>query len=72
MLEEALSRVSRDVRVQGRTFDVFRSYVLKGEDADEVAGRYGLKKNAVYQIKDRLTRRLQDEVATLMAELGEE
>lgn len=52
-----LARLSGECDEQ--TFVVFRDYVLNAQPADEVAKKHGVKVNAVYQIKNRLTRRLQ-------------
>jgi hypothetical protein len=48
---------------------VFKAYVLDGEEADAVAARFGMKKNAVYQVRARMLARLQNEVAMLRDEL---
>lgn len=65
LLEEALRRVAEDPSIDARTADVFRLYVLEGRPAAEVAARFSLKENAVYQVKNRLTRRLAREVRLL-------
>ncbi|MFA7158767.1 MAG: sigma-70 family RNA polymerase sigma factor [Kiritimatiellia bacterium] len=67
--EEALRRVRVDPRVRGRTFDVFRAYVIDGLPAEQVAATFGIKENAVYQVKDRLLKRLQQEVELMNREL---
>ncbi|MBI3987780.1 MAG: sigma-70 family RNA polymerase sigma factor [Lentisphaerae bacterium] len=69
--EEALRRVRDDPRVQGRTFEVFRAYAIDGLPAEEVAARFGVKENAVYQIKDRVLKRLRQEVELLRRELAD-
>lgn len=69
MQEEALRRVRDDPRVKDRTFDVFRAYVIDGEAAPLVAERFGLKENAVYQVKDRMIKRLEQEIRTLVEEV---
>ena len=66
--EEALRRVRNDPSVQGRTWDVFRAYVIKQRPALEVARKFGIAENAVYQIKSRILRRLRAEVNQLTRE----
>lgn len=63
--EEAVTRVKRDPALQAITFDVFQAYAVEGQSADDVAQRYGINKNAVYQIKNRLMRRIAEEVEQL-------
>jgi RNA polymerase sigma-70 factor (ECF subfamily) len=69
--EEALRRIQADPRVQGQTFDVFRAYVIEQQPVEAVAGKFGIKPNAVYQIKNRMIKRLKDEVAMMTANLEE-
>ena len=66
VLEEALCRLRRDLMLDERTLNVFFAYVVDCRSASEVAREFGLKENAIYQIKNRLIRRLQAEVALLM------
>lgn len=58
--------------VDEHTFAVFDDYVLQGQPAESVARTHGLTLNAVYQIKNRLTRRLQKETEAWVrdSELG--
>lgn len=70
LLEEALRRVREDVRLGERTFAVFEDYVIRRRPVEEVATRFGIKENAVYQIRNRLLRRVQGEVALLMRNSG--
>ncbi|MGD0060515.1 MAG: sigma-70 family RNA polymerase sigma factor [Verrucomicrobiia bacterium] len=69
--DEALRRVREDPSVAGRTWQVFNAYVLKRQEVGEVAKQFGIKENAVYQIKNRIIRRLRREVEKLTTELGE-
>lgn len=66
--EEALRRVRDDPRVQKRTFEVFIAYAVEGLPAGEIADKFGIKENAVYQIKDRMIKRLQQEIDLLKRE----
>ncbi len=68
--EEALQRIQRDPEVQPQTLEVFQAYVVMGEACADVAARFGLKENAVYQIKNRLLHRLKQEVALLARGCG--
>jgi RNA polymerase sigma-70 factor (ECF subfamily) len=62
VLEAVLQQLARDERIGTDTLAVFRAYVIEGLPASEVAARFGLKENAVYQIKNRLSRRVQEKV----------
>lgn len=52
-----LARLSQECDQE--TFAIYRAYVLEGCPANEVARLHGVKVNAVYQIKNRITQRLQ-------------
>lgn len=54
------------------TLAIFRAYVLEDRPAAEVAQNHGVEINAVYQIKSRLTRRLQKDTEAWLrdSELG--
>jgi RNA polymerase sigma factor (sigma-70 family) len=64
-LEVALDSLAREERVEPRTVAVYRAYVILGRSASAVAAEYGLKENAVYQIKNRVTRRVQSRLNRL-------
>jgi RNA polymerase sigma-70 factor (ECF subfamily) len=70
--EEALKHLQNDPALEENTFAIFKAYVLDERPAAAVAAEFGLKENAVYQIKNRLLRRLQCEVAQLMRASGAE
>lgn len=63
VLEVVLDELASDARLGPETMAVFRAYAVAGRPVVEVAAEFGLKENAVYQIKNRLTRRVQDKVA---------
>jgi DNA-directed RNA polymerase specialized sigma24 family protein len=65
---EALGRVRRCPRTSARTFAVFEAYALQRQPVGGVARAFGLKENAVYQIRNRMLRRVQAEVRALAAE----
>jgi RNA polymerase sigma factor (sigma-70 family) len=65
LLEEALRRVRLDPQTKPGTLDVFEAYVLKQKDVAEVAAEFNLSENTVYQIKNRITRRLREELVAL-------
>lgn len=60
LIEAALQQVLTDPRTKPETVEVFRACALEGRSTAEVAARFGLKENAVYQIKNRLMTRLKD------------
>lgn len=72
LCEEAILRLREDTSLAANTFAVFEAYVLERQPVAAVAAEFGLKENAIYQIKNRLLRRLQSEVARLMKSGGSE
>lgn len=71
LVAEAVRELRADPALEGHTFAVFEAYVLEKKSAAEVAAEFSLKPNAVYQIKDRLLRRIERRVAQLMRDCGE-
>ena len=65
LIEEALQRVLGDPRTRPETVAIFRACALENRPVAEVAAQFGLKENAVYQIKNRLMTRL-TEIVTAM------
>lgn len=72
LMEEAVRRVRENVRINAATFAVFEAYVLRRRPAEDVAREFGLKENAVYQIRNRLLRQVQAEVERLAHSAGDE
>lgn len=64
----ALRRVLADETIQESTKIVFRRTVQRAEPVEQVAAELNLTANAIYQIRDRMKRRLEDEVQKLEAE----
>ena len=69
LLTAALRQLEKDSRIQGDTFAIFKACVIHGDSHAAVAARFKVEENYVYQVKHRLTRRLQAEVRRL-AELS--
>jgi RNA polymerase sigma factor (sigma-70 family) len=69
---EALRRLRDDAALGEGTFAIFHAYAIEEKPAAEVARHFGVKENAVYQIKNRLLRRLQRDVAEMMRASGAE
>ncbi len=65
LIEEALQRVLNDPRTRPETVAIFRACALENRPVAEVAAQFGLKENAVYQIKNRMMTRL-TEIVTAM------
>ena len=65
LIEEALQRVLNDLRTRPETVAIFRACALENRPVAEVAAQFGLKENAVYQIKNRMMTRL-TEIVTAM------
>ena len=64
----ALRRVLADETIQESTKIVFRRVVQLAEPVERVAADLNLTANAIYQIRDRMKKRLMDEVQKLEAE----
>ncbi len=65
LLEIALQQLLNDDSIQSRTRQVFLRVAVNGEKPDDVAAAFGIKRNAVDQIKNRMTTRLRELVAAL-------
>lgn len=63
----ALRQLLSDPSIQERTKEVFRRTVVAGESPAAVAEAFGMERNAVDQIKNRLLRRMRQTVAALAA-----
>jgi RNA polymerase sigma factor (sigma-70 family) len=70
LLEEALRRLRDDPRLGENTFGVFEAYVIQRQPVEEVARKFGVSENAVYQVRNRLLRRLKMDVGMLMKSAG--
>lgn len=70
--EAALRRVLADTTIQSSTKIVFRRVVQLGEPVETVAADLGLTANAIYQIRDRMKKRLAEEVEKLETEFPDE
>ncbi len=70
VLQIALRQLLADESVQERTKQVFVRVAVEGEDPSSVAAAFGVGRNAVDQMKSRMTRRLRDLVAALDAAPG--
>lgn len=70
IMEDALARLASDPSLAETTWPVFRAYVVEHRAVAEVAADFRLKENAVYQIKNRLLRRLRLDVARRLREAG--
>lgn len=70
LFEDSLAQLRTDPEVDERTRAVFESYVVQRRSARAVAAEFGLKENAVYQIKNRLVRRLRVMTARRLRDSG--
>lgn len=70
LLSLALERVRS--RLNDRTWDAFRRYVLNNEPVEQVCEALDLKANALYQQRNRVIRMLKEEVSVVRRELGDE
>lgn len=65
LLETALQQYLADESVQARTKQIFTRIAVNGEKPDDVAASFGMKRNAVDQIKNRAMNRLRELVKAL-------
>lgn len=66
-LEEALRRIKPDVRPEH--YAAFVASTVEGQDTDTVMNLYGLSRDNLYQIRTRLTAKLREVVAQVLAEM---
>lgn len=71
LLREAMRRLDAEPGRSAATREIFRAHVIERRSAAEVARRFGVTPNHVYQIKHRLLNRLRKTVALLVEEIGE-
>jgi len=65
LLEIALQQLLNDDSIQSRTRQVFLRVAVNGDSPNDVAAAFGIERNAVDQIKNRMTARLRKLVAAL-------
>ena len=65
VMEAALQQVLSDVSIDVQKREIFRAVVLRHEDANEVAARYGTTRGNVDVIKHRVIKRLQEVAVAL-------
>ena len=66
-MEEALRRMKPDVRPEH--YAAFVASVVEGQDTEAVMKLYGLSRDNLYQIRTRLTEKLRETVAVVLAEM---
>lgn len=64
--EIALRQFLADPKVHAQTKEIFTRVAINGEKPEEVAAAFGMKRNAVDQLKDRCIRRLKTLVGQLV------
>ncbi len=72
LLDEAWAQLKASGRLKPDTLSAFEAYAIRGESCADVAKKYGLTENTVYQIRNRVIAMLRDEVRRMMAELDRE
>ena len=68
-MEEALRRIKGDVRPEH--YAAFVASVVEGQDTESVMSLYGLSRDNLYQIRKRLSARLHETMAVVLAEMDE-
>ena len=66
-LEEALRRIKPDVRPEH--YAAFVASTVEGQDTETVMRLYGLSRDNLYQIRKRLTAKLRETTAAVLAEM---
>ena len=66
-LEEALRRIKPDVRPEH--YAAFVASAVEGQDTETVMRLYGISSDNLYQIRKRLTEKLRETVASVLAEM---
>ena len=66
-LEEALRRIKPDVRPEH--YAAFVASTVEGQDTEVVMRLYGLSRDNLYQIRKRLTEKLRETTAAVLAEM---
>ena len=69
-MEVAIDQLMSDTRIQPTTREVFRHVALLHERPEDVARLFGLSRNNVDQIKNRLVRRLAETARALLSEFS--
>ncbi|MFT5123771.1 MAG: RNA polymerase sigma factor (sigma-70 family) [Kiritimatiellia bacterium] len=65
LLEQAVSNIRKDPSIKKQTMEIFTDYVIKGMPPSEVASKYRVAENNVYQIKKRMIKQLKKRVDEL-------
>ena len=65
VLEQALRRIQTDPTVKKETYQIFLALTVTEESIVDLEARFEIKRNAIYQIKHRMERRLKQEVELL-------
>ena len=68
-MEEALRRMKPDVRPEH--YAAFVASAVEGQDTETVMRLYGLSRDNLYQIRTRLTAKLRETVAVVLAEMDD-
>jgi len=68
--EEALVELSKCPDVEPRTWEVFKAYAVQNNPAQQVAQQFDVEVNSVYQIKNRLLKRVQKSVELRFRDSG--
>lgn len=66
--EEALRRIKPDVRPEH--YAAFVASAVEGQDTDAVTKLYGISRDNLYQIRNRLTAKLREKVAEVLVEMN--
>ena len=66
-LEEALRRIKPDVNPEH--YAAFVASAIEGQDIETVMRLYGISSDNLYQIRKRLTAKLRETVASVLAEM---
>lgn len=72
LLDEAWKQLQVSGRLKPDTIAAFEAYAIRGEACADVAKKWGMAENTVYQIRNRVIVMLRDDVRRLLADLERE
>jgi len=70
IMEEEFNSLRNSPEIEPQTWKIFEAYVVQNNPAKQVAGQFEVAINAVYQIKNRLLKRVQKNVERRLRDSG--
>lgn len=70
IMEEEFQSLAKSPDIEPETWKIFKAYVVENKAAAIVAEEFGIAKNSVYQIKNRLLKRIKNSVDRRLRDSG--